>query len=253
MLEHALRGFYVNESLEYAITPEALADQSQLDDLVALGLDPTTGAGAGRMAGLSVDFQRTVTDRPTDPRAGYPTSFRFFHVAPWLGGTFRYNEALTEVRAFVPLGRRHVWAGRGRIGAIFSEEADDLPFSQRYLLGGSSSLRGWGRYEVAPLTQDGLPIGGRAMVDLSTELRLWPWRTIGVVWFIDAGNVWDELTRVRLRDLRVDMGPGVRWVSPVGIIRADLGFQLNPIDGLVIDGEPEKRQWRVHFSIGHAF
>ena len=36
-------------------------------------------------------------------------------------------------------------------------------------------------------------------------------------------------------------------------LRVDLGKQLTPIPGLVINGEPEKRQWRVHFSIGQAF
>ena len=253
IVEHLIRAYYINESLNYAITPEALADQTQFDQLIALGLDPTTGAGQGVMAGLGFDFERNHTDQPSNPRAGYSSSVRFVYVAPGFGGTFRYNEVLTELRGYVPIGRRHNWASRARLGAIFSEAADDLPFSQRYFLGGSSNLRGWGRFQVAPLTPDGLPIGGRAVIDLSTELRIWPWRTIGAVWFVDAGNVWDESTTVRVRDLRVAVGPGLRWLSPVGIVRGDLGIQLTPIDGLVIEGEPEKRQWRVHFSIGHAF
>ena len=36
-------------------------------------------------------------------------------------------------------------------------------------------------------------------------------------------------------------------------MRFDLGIQLNPIEGLVLEGNPEKRKWRVHFSIGQAF
>ena len=75
----------------------------------------------------------------------------------------------------------------------------------------------------------------------------------GQVLFVDAGNVWDEATRARLYDLRVNIGAGLTYSSPVGVIRADFGYQLNPIPGLMINGVPETRHWRVHFGIGHAF
>jgi outer membrane translocation and assembly module TamA len=47
--------------------------------------------------------------------------------------------------------------------------------------------------------------------------------------------------------------PVLRYRTPVGPIRVDLGYQLNPIEGLIINGEPQTRRWRVHFSIGQAF
>jgi outer membrane protein assembly complex protein YaeT len=252
-IEHTLRATYVNEALDYAITPEALADQTQFDELIALGLDPTTGQGSGRRAAIEFDVERSATDRLGDPHRGHSESLHLVYATPGLGGTFRYNEVLGEGRVYVPLGSRHVWATRVRLGAIYSESADDLPFSQRYFLGGSSSLRGWGRFQVAPLTDDGLPIGGRALFEFSTELRLMVRGSFGAVLFVDAGNVWDESTAVRLRDLLVAIGPGLRWVSPIGIVRGDIGFQRRRLPGLAIDGEPEQRFWRVHFSIGHAF
>jgi len=134
-----------------------------------------------------------------------------------------------------------------------SETAADLPFSQRYFLGGSTSLRGWGRFEVAPLTEDGLATGGRAIFDLTSEVRMPVRGNLGADLFVDAGNVWDEATRARLNDLRVDIGAGLTYSSPVGVIRVDFGYQLNPITGLMINGVPETRHWRVHFGIGHAF
>jgi hypothetical protein len=42
-------------------------------------------------------------------------------------------------------------------------------------------------------------------------------------------------------------------MTPVGPARVDFGFQLNPIPNLRVNGEPENRHWRVHFSIGQAF
>ena len=252
-VEHTMRGGYINESLDYAITPEALADQTQFDELIALGLDPTTGGGSGRLAALEFDVERSSTDHPFDPRRGHSESLHLLYATPGLGGTFKYNEALTQAMVYVPLPARMVLAARARAGAIFADSADQMPFSQRYFLGGSSSLRGWGRFQVAPLTVDGLPIGGRAVVEVSTELRMPLRGQLGAVLFLDAGNVWDESTTVRLRDLRVNAGPGLRYRSAIGIIRADFGVQVNRVEGLAIDGEPEKRRWRVHFSIGHTF
>jgi len=49
------------------------------------------------------------------------------------------------------------------------------------------------------------------------------------------------------------VGPGLRYQTPIGPIRFDVGYQLNRIPGLLINGEPETRRWRIHFSIGQAF
>jgi outer membrane protein insertion porin family/translocation and assembly module TamA len=54
-------------------------------------------------------------------------------------------------------------------------------------------------------------------------------------------------------DLRYAVGPGLRYQTPVGPIRFDVGYQLNPIPGLVVNGKPQTRRFRVHFSIGQAF
>ena len=252
-IDHVARLAYVNESLRYTITPDALADQTQFDQLIALGLDPITGSGRGRLAALDLDLERTAVDNELDPHTGHVATLHVNVAAPWLGGTYRYREVLGEGRLYVPLGASHTWATRARLGAIYSTTAADVPLSQRYFLGGSTNLRGWGRFEVAPLTPDGLPIGGRALVDLSTEVRVTIRGNFGAVAFVDAGNVWDESTTISLRDLYVAMGPGLRYYSPIGVVRADFGYQLNRVEGLVIDGAPERRRWRVHFSIGHAF
>jgi outer membrane translocation and assembly module TamA len=53
--------------------------------------------------------------------------------------------------------------------------------------------------------------------------------------------------------MRYDIGPGLRYNTKIGPIRADLGYQLNPIPGLQVNGKPEGRRFRFHFSIGQAF
>jgi outer membrane protein insertion porin family/translocation and assembly module TamA len=172
----------------------------------------------------------------------------------WLGGDYTYRELTAEGRYFLPLGRAVV-AVRARGGAIDPSDDDlaNVPFYKRYFLGGATNLRGWGRFDVAPLSGSGLPIGGHTFMNFSTELRVPIWRSLGGVLFVDGGNVWTNPWDFNLNDLRYDVGPGLRYDTPIGPIRADLGFQLNPIDGLLVNGKPEPRQFRFHFSIGQAF
>ena len=96
-------------------------------------------------------------------------------------------------------------------------------------------------------------VGGHTMFESSAELRAPVWGNLSAVLFADAGNVWQSAWNFGLNDLRYDVGPGLRYLTPIGPIRADLGFQLNPIPGLLIDGKPETRHYRFHFSIGQAF
>ena len=69
---------------------------------------------------------------------------------------------------------------------------------------------------------------------------------------MDAGNVWAGPSDFNLSDLRYAVGPGLRYPTAVGPIRVDFGWQLNPIPGLLVNGE-QGRRWRMHFSIGQAF
>jgi outer membrane translocation and assembly module TamA len=79
------------------------------------------------------------------------------------------------------------------------------------------------------------------------------WGKLGAVAFVDYGNVWSKAWDLDAGDLRYAIGPGLRYQTPIGPARIDLGYQLNPIDNLLVDGEPQSRPWRIHFSIGQAF
>jgi outer membrane translocation and assembly module TamA len=140
----------------------------------------------------------------------------------------------------------------GSIDALGDFEAH-VPFYKRYFLGGSSSIRGWGRFEVGPVSGFGLPIGGHSMLEGSSEVRTPLWGNLGAVAFVDYGNVWPGSWDFHPADLRYAVGPGLRYLTPIGPVRADFGYQLTPIDNLRVNGEPEARHWRVHFSIGQAF
>jgi outer membrane protein insertion porin family len=245
---------YTHEYTRSEVSNEALSDLTQRDTLIALGLDPTTGRQDGVLSSVALAFDHTTTDDLLNPRRGRSVTLQIEQAGTVLPGDFNYTTATADVRGYVPLNDRVVVAGRAHAGAIDPVGGDDdVPFFKRYFLGGSSSLRGWGRFEVAPLSAAGLPLGGFSLLETSLELRARVWKSLGLVLFGDAGNVWEGPWEYRLSDLRYDAGPGLRYLTPIGPLRADFAYQLNPIPRLLVDGEPQDRRWRVHFSIGQSF
>ncbi len=246
---------YANEHEDYTVSEEALNDPTFRDDLLALGLDPRTGKGSGLRSALIVDFSRNKADNILDAKKGYLASVHLEKAGTFLGGDFDYYELTGEGRYYLNIANKVVLATQIRGGSIdaMGNPEVEVPFFKRYFLGGATNLRGWGRFEVAPLTLEGLPIGGNTFMNASAELRVPIWGNLGGVLFVDAGNVWRRAWDFNVSDLRYDIGPGIRYNSPIGPFRADLGYQLNPIPGLVLNGEKQKRQFRFHFSIGQAF
>jgi outer membrane protein assembly complex protein YaeT len=244
---------FINEYQRTSIAPEALADPTIRDELIALGLDPR-GMSRGTLAAVAFDATRNTTTSVLDARQGYALTAHLEQAGRWLSGTYNYWSASAEARHYFPIAGRLVLANRARIGSIAASGGLDsnVPFYKRFFLGGSSSTRGWGRSEVSPLL-DGFPIGGLSMLEGSSEVRFPVWGNVGGVAFVDYGNVWPGSWDIHPRDLRYAIGSGLRYQTKIGPIRADVGYQLNPIDGLLVNGLPQKRPIRLHFSIGQAF
>ncbi len=247
---------YANEAEDYAISNATLKDLTQRDELIAMGLDPRFGTGHGQRSALSVEAGRNTTDNLLDAKHGYMASLHLEQAGRWLRGSYDYYELTGEGRYYLPIANRAVVAVKvtgGSIDAVGSAEEAKVPFFKRYFLGGATSLRGWGRFDVAPLSASGLPLGGHSFLDFSTELRAPIWSQLSGVVFLDGGNVWTNPWDMNLNELHYDVGPGLRYNTPIGPIRVDLGYQLNRIPGLLVNGKPESRRFRLHFSIGQAF
>lgn len=247
---------YANEWEDYTISNEALEDFELRDDLIALGLDPRSGTGRGQRSAISIDGGRNTTNNVLDAKRGYVAALHLEQAGAWLGGDYDYYEFTAEGRYYFSIADRAVVAVMARGGTIDdlgSASVLQVPFYKRYFLGGATNLRGWGRYDVAPLSGAGFPLGGHSFANFSTEVRVPLFGNLGGVLFFDGGNVWSDPWGFDTSDLRYDVGPGIRYNTPIGPIRADLGYQLNPIPGLLVNGKPEPRRFRFHFSIGQAF
>ena len=246
---------YTNEFTSSSISNEALDDLSLRNELIALGLDPTTGKQEGTLNAIGLDAQRSTADNVLNATRGYQIALHAEQAGRGLPGTFNYFALSVDGRHYLPVNRRLVIANRLQIGNIDASQglAANVPFSKKYFLGGATSVRGWGRYEISPLSGSGLPLGGNSMLAFSSEVRAALRGSLGGVVFVDGGNVWADAWTITLGELRYAAGLGLRYRTPVGPIRLDAGYQLNRLEGLLVDGKPESRRWRLHFSIGQAF
>ena len=244
-----------DENVVSSITSLAINDPALRNDLIALGLNPLTGEQAGTLTSLGFDLQRSTADNLLNAHRGYQIAFHAEEAGRFLPGTFHYYATTLDGRHYFPFfGEKVVLASRllgGNIRPVGLDQVN-VPFSKKFFLGGATTIRGWGRFEVSPLA-GGVPIGGDSMFLVSEEARVPLHGRFGMVLFLDAGNVWENSGGIMLNDLRYAVGPGLRYQTPIGPIRFDFGYQLNPIPGLLVNGEPQTRRWRIHFSIGQAF
>ncbi len=116
---------------------------------------------------------------------------------------------------------RHMLFGRINIGAIITDDINDVPISMRFFAGGDKSIRGY-RYEsVAPKINDQV-VGGQYLATTSAEYnyRFLPnWRA---ALFIDAGTATNDFED----KIQVGTGLGLRWLTPIGPVRIDYAFAV---------------------------
>ena len=231
---------------------------------------------------LSYLRQQVTLDRRDDPlfpRQGTLSTLGLREAGGVLGGQYTYLRVEADQRLFVPIRRIGGWRPRGtvamRLGGGFiqpygaDENQAKVPFAERLFLGGSNSVRGWPRRQLGPylyaclqepdaycqsrpgLQQpegDIVPIGGLLALYSSLETRTFIYDDLGVALFVDAGMTWNDLEDVRDAPVQPTAGAGLRYRTPIGPLRFDVGYRL-------LD-PPEYRQLSrigVHFSLSEAF
>jgi outer membrane protein insertion porin family len=125
---------------------------------------------------------------------------------------------------------------------------EDVPASERFFAGGDTTVRGFTLDRLGAagtLDPNGFPKGGNGLLVLNAELRVGLWRSLGAVAFVDAGNVFARVRELSLAEIRPSAGVGLRYQSPIGPLRVDLGVKL--------DRRPGERLTALHFSFGQAF
>ena len=196
----------------------------------------------GQISGNLIQDRR---DDPVDPHRGIYNTLDLGLAEHFLGSERNFLRFLVRNSTYHPIGKKIVLARSTEVGDIyaFRESGDILnaiPLPERFFAGGADSNRGFPDFQAGPRDPEtGFPLGGTALFFNQTELRF-PLigDNVGGVLFHDMGNVYSSLSNFSIRvdqhglqdfDYMVHaVGFGLRYRTPIGPVRVDLAYSLNP-------------------------
>lgn len=237
-------GNYSNISGYYVI------ENSEITDLdTAASADPVFIAaqndGWRLKSGFGLAFERNTTDQPFLPTRGSYVGVTLEYDSKDLGSDYNLFKQEYHAGYYYPLFWKFI--GHVRAEAGFENGTDNIPIFERYFLGGIDSMRGWKFGYLGPQDNAGLVVGGDKYAVINTELLFPIVEHYGVrgVLFFDTGNAFPAGTPLSLSGFKEDIGPGIRWNSPFGPLRIEMGY--------VLDRKPGDPTYEWQFSAGAFF
>ncbi len=189
-------------------------------------------------------------DDPLDPTRGGSTSVVVQQAFPLWNAEEEFLKVFAQQTFHLPLDRFGTLAASFRIGGI--EPADDereIPIAERLYAGGRTTHRAFPRDRLgilgSTLDPEGAPLGGNGLLLLNLDWRFPLFGAVGGIVFADGGNVYPSWRDLDPAEIRWGAGVGVRYLSPVGPLRLEIGW---PFDPAAIEDE-----YVVSFSFGNAF
>lgn len=161
----------------------------------------------------------------------------------WGDTTIAFTRLSGEASAYYDFNTPNlVGAVRGRVGTIAGPNG--APPDRLFFAGGGGSVRGYDYQSLSPRDATGLLIGGRSLIEISTELRYRFSDTLGFVGFIDGGAAGVNV-EPPIDTMRFGTGIGLRYYTAFGPLRADFAVPLNKKTG--------DADFQIYISIGQAF
>lgn len=194
------------------------------------------------IARLSATYAWDTRDDPSNALRGWFHSSGLEYGSNWLGSDLRFVRYLAQQFYFRPTGSATL-ASAVRLGLGLGL-GQELISSEKFFAGGGSTVRGFGENSLGEYDFFG-PIGGNSLLVLNQEARFPIYRWVRGVAFIDAGNVFPTISDLRLRDLAVGTGFGLRITSPFAVIRVDYGMPLTD--------RANQPRGRWYFAFGQTF
>lgn len=171
------------------------------------------------------------------PRRGWSAALGLRFAPEWLLSDTSFSQITLDGKRILPLGRRQRFISRLSLGAMVVDDFDELPPELRFFAGGDRSIRGFDYQQLGTTNAAGEVIGGTYLATASVELERYFLERWGAAIFVDGGDAF----RTGEFDLNIGAGIGLRWLSPVGVVRVDVAKPVSSDLGDSI---------RLHLSIG---
>jgi translocation and assembly module TamA len=188
-------------------------------------------------------FGKTRSDDRIYPRWGRRFDFAARGAAAGVVSDTSFVQATARAKSIWSFGRTRL-ISRADLGWTDTDHFRELPASLRFFAGGDQSVRGYDYQEIGPLDEAGNVIGGEALAVASVEadrlfLDFGKFGRWGAAVFYDVGAAAHDFGQ----SLKSGAGAGIRWLSPIGLVRLDVAWALDE------PGTPI----RLHLTIGPDF
>jgi len=216
-----------------------------------------------RLSTLSATFIRDTRDNALDAHKGMYQSIGLNLNAIPLGSSVNFGRFLGQAAYYRGVGSGIVWANSLRLGLEQQFAGSRVPLSEEFFSGGGSTLRGFPLNGAGPQREIAacgnpadpstcarivVPVGGNQLFIFNTELRV-PTpiiKNLGIAVFYDGGNVYQHVGfHDFISDFTSSVGGGLRYATPIGPIRIDIGHNLNGIPGI--------KSTQIFVTLGQAF
>ncbi len=197
---------------------------------------------------FSANLVEDRRDDPTDARKGRYNTLDVGYAAGLFGSQTSFLHVLGRNATYHRVGRKAILARELSLGispafgnkSTTSNDDDPIPLPERFFGGGGETMRGFGENQAGPRDlKTGFPLGGSALLFNKTELRFpLVGDNIGGVFFHDMGNIYSTPGSISFRVHQRDLtdfnymvhaaGFGIRYKTPIGPVRLDLAYSINP-------------------------
>lgn len=204
--------------------------------------------GLSRTRSVSLALNRDTSDEPFYPSRGTRSEFLLERSGGLWGGDIDFYKTHMGVTAYLSACRGAVLVLSAR-GGFVRETGDtaEVPIFERFFSGGANSIRGYDERAVGPEDAAGNPVGGRVTAGANAEFRFPVYRKLRGALFLDGGQSALRASGVDIARWKSGAGFGLRYRTPVGPLRADFGYKLNP------GADPADGRWRIHLTLGESF
>jgi outer membrane protein insertion porin family len=203
--------------------------------------------GVFHIARIGASYIRDRRNDPLNATSGYYYTTTFQVATHLLGSQLNFTSLYNLYSTYTPVphgtfvtavrvGWNHPYGG-----------TESLPPTERYFAGGSTTLRGFGLDQARP---EGGNIMAIANFEYRTPLGFLPIKNVGGALFYDTGNVFPTITQLQLSQFTNSVGFGLRYVTPLGPVRVDVGFNL---DRDINENGQLERGYAVFFTLGNPF
>lgn len=204
--------------------------------------------GTTAISSVTLGLNKNSIDNVMNPTKGVNAAISFELAGGIFGGQSDYYKTTAFYGRYIPAG---FWNSqffvKGTVGSVDSYSGSTIPVYENFFVGGLQTVRGFNYGEAGPLDENGDAIGGVNQLFFNLEWIFPIYAPVGLkgLIFFDVGHGFNNDKGFLLNGARTAAGTGIRWFSPLGPVRLELGFNLNPKKG-------EKRNV-FEFAIGSQF